>query len=237
MLRVLSAVAGAFLVAACASAPSVPPALDPSNPEAAQSPPVRTESVLDAPSIVQLPATAKADPPAAHAEHGAEPARDSGVSGDTVYVCPMHPEVRSDKPGQCPKCGMNLVPEKKRKKAPATDHSSHAPPSEDRSSHPPATEDHSSHASPTKEQPSRTAPTEDHSSHAPATKDHSSHVPAAPTAPSTTPPPAKKPGATKKAAPVYSCPMHPEVRSDKPGRCPKCGMPLELEKPKTGGAR
>lgn len=26
-----------------------------------------------------------------------------------VYTCPMHPEVQSDKPGQCPKCGMDLV--------------------------------------------------------------------------------------------------------------------------------
>ncbi len=26
---------------------------------------------------------------------------------------------------------------------------------------------------------------------------------------------------------VYSCPMHPEVKSDKPGKCPKCGMKLE----------
>jgi YHS domain-containing protein len=25
-----------------------------------------------------------------------------------VYTCPMHPEVQSDKPGKCPKCGMNL---------------------------------------------------------------------------------------------------------------------------------
>jgi rubrerythrin len=29
-----------------------------------------------------------------------------------VYTCPMHPEVTSDKPGKCPKCGMNLVPKK-----------------------------------------------------------------------------------------------------------------------------
>ena len=25
------------------------------------------------------------------------------------YTCPMHPDVISDKPGKCPKCGMDLV--------------------------------------------------------------------------------------------------------------------------------
>jgi Cu+-exporting ATPase len=29
----------------------------------------------------------------------------------TVYVCPMHPDVRQDHPGVCPKCGMALEPE------------------------------------------------------------------------------------------------------------------------------
>ncbi len=29
------------------------------------------------------------------------------------------------------------------------------------------------------------------------------------------------------AAQTYTCPMHPEVRQDKPGSCPKCGMALE----------
>jgi membrane fusion protein, copper/silver efflux system len=28
------------------------------------------------------------------------------------YTCPMHPEVISDKPGNCPKCGMTLVEKK-----------------------------------------------------------------------------------------------------------------------------
>ena len=27
------------------------------------------------------------------------------------YICPMHPEVRQDEPGDCPKCGMHLVPD------------------------------------------------------------------------------------------------------------------------------
>ncbi len=27
--------------------------------------------------------------------------------------------------------------------------------------------------------------------------------------------------------PLYTCPMHPEIRQDHPGSCPKCGMALE----------
>lgn len=33
-----------------------------------------------------------------------------------------------------------------------------------------------------------------------------------------------------KAAVVYTCSMHPEVTSDKPGVCPKCGMDLVVKK-------
>ncbi|MET3442137.1 Cu+-exporting ATPase [Variovorax paradoxus] len=29
----------------------------------------------------------------------------------TIYTCPMHPEIRQDHPGNCPKCGMTLEPE------------------------------------------------------------------------------------------------------------------------------
>jgi len=35
---------------------------------------------------------------------------------------------------------------------------------------------------------------------------------------------------TSKSGKVYTCPMHPEVKSDKPGPCPKCGMNLVPEK-------
>lgn len=44
-----------------------------------------------------------------------------------MYTCPMHPEIRQDKPGMCPECGMNLVPEKKRKEhAGHSEHDRHA---------------------------------------------------------------------------------------------------------------
>jgi hypothetical protein len=45
-------------------------------------------------------------------------------------------------------------------------------------------------------------------------------------------PPPSKPQASSGRAPVsersvvYTCPMHPEVTSASPGRCPKCGMTL-----------
>ncbi|MEO8550752.1 MAG: heavy metal-binding domain-containing protein, partial [Kofleriaceae bacterium] len=49
----------------------------------------------------------------------ADPAKYLGVAAapitaeepDTIYTCPMHPEVRQRGPGTCPKCGMALEPE------------------------------------------------------------------------------------------------------------------------------
>ncbi len=32
------------------------------------------------------------------------------VAEGTIYTCPMHPEIRQPKPGNCPKCGMALEP-------------------------------------------------------------------------------------------------------------------------------
>jgi hypothetical protein len=68
-----------------------------------------------------------AAPTAAH-EHDYEREQEASVK----YTCPMHPEVVSDRPGKCPKCGMTLVPmgESKRR-TPNAEHrmsnSEHAP--------------------------------------------------------------------------------------------------------------
>ena len=35
----------------------------------------------------------------------------SAPSSNTMWTCPMHPEVQEANPGACPKCGMDLVPE------------------------------------------------------------------------------------------------------------------------------
>ncbi|WP_312844025.1 copper-transporting P-type ATPase [Diaphorobacter nitroreducens] len=59
-------------------------------------------------------------PPAAaphgqHLHHSPQVPRPSAAppappTADTVYTCPMHPEVRQSGPGHCPKCGMALEP-------------------------------------------------------------------------------------------------------------------------------
>lgn len=35
---------------------------------------------------------------------------DAAPAAGTIYTCPMHPEIRQDHPGSCPKCGMALEP-------------------------------------------------------------------------------------------------------------------------------
>lgn len=102
------------------------------------------------------------------------------------YICPMHPEIAQDKPGNCPKCGMNLVQVNAK-----------------------AGEEHPQHQHKEKE-------TEKHSGH----EQHTAPIV----------------NITKaKGFQKYTCPMHPQVVQDEPGKCPLCGMTLvPLTKPKEG---
>ena len=53
-------------------------------------------------------------------------------------------------------------------------------------------------------------------------------------APGAPPPPGTAHVAAARPEGVYTCPMHPAIRQDRPGRCPKCGMTLELAMPAVG---
>jgi len=39
-------------------------------------------------------------------------AKNQNTAATKSYTCSMHPEVISDKPGKCPKCGMELIEKK-----------------------------------------------------------------------------------------------------------------------------
>ncbi|KTC78135.1 copper-transporting P-type ATPase [Legionella brunensis] len=48
-----------------------------------------------------------------HSSHHVSPVKKSATRdlGKAIYTCPMHSEIRQDKPGNCPICGMALEPE------------------------------------------------------------------------------------------------------------------------------
>ncbi|HEY6071666.1 MAG TPA: heavy metal-binding domain-containing protein, partial [Chthoniobacterales bacterium] len=62
---------------------------------------------------------------AQHEHH--QPTQAQEQSSKQFYTCPMHPEIVRNEPGQCPKCGMTLVPIKEKKKSAPT-HAAHNAP-------------------------------------------------------------------------------------------------------------
>ncbi len=158
----------------------------------------------------------------------------SNTSQKVIYTCPMHPEVQKSNPGNCPKCGMTLV-----KKTIKTTSSKTVPAiKQSNSARKPVTAKKDMSSTDvnemTREMKDMMAEMKDmmvemrnmmHSGNMPGDtmpgmknmdmkkQDKSNNV-----------------QSTTKVS--YTCPMHPEVKSDKPGNCPKCGMKLVKEKPK-----
>ena len=127
-----------------------------------------------------------------------------------VYVCPMpeHVSITYDHPGNCPICGMALVP---------------VTPGELKQLLPGGKVLYY-----TCPMPEHASVHEDKPGKCPICGMTLIPVMAPPVAATNSAPAnANSPSETKPAAKqLYTCPMHPDVISDKPGQCPKCGMNL-----------
>jgi Ni,Fe-hydrogenase III large subunit len=167
--------------------------------------------------------------------------------GKNIYTCPMHPEVQSDQPSNCPKCGMALVKkddemqsmdktgnegEKQQHEHMHTDmHQQQVKEEKDIFTcpmHPEIQRDKPGNCpicgmtlmkKHNEEQQAGMNKNEgdghhlhEHMQGDMIHREHESKQPQN-----------KEVADDKK---VYSCPMHPEIQSNEPGQCPKCGMRL-----------
>lgn len=64
-------------------------------------------------------AAAQANPPEGEPGHKHVLVKKTDAQGKTYYTCSMHPQVRTDQPGQCPICGMQLIKKMESASAPA----------------------------------------------------------------------------------------------------------------------
>ena len=157
----------------------------------------------------------------AHAQEGmAHKGHDKSTDG-TKYYCTMHCEGDKtyDQTGDCPVCGMHLVPV-----VPGGEHGKHSHAS---TSHEHTHNEHThTHEMMAPAQPATASDKYYCSMHCEGDKTYDQ--------PGDCPvcgmPLIKEVSLESKKQVVYSCPMHPEVKSDKPGSCPKCGMDLVPEK-------
>ncbi|MEO6280178.1 copper-translocating P-type ATPase [Roseateles sp.] len=173
------------------------------------------------------------------------PANQDARFSAAVYSCPMHPEVRQDHPGNCPKCGMTL--QLATDDNAQTGHSHHAT-SPSGPMHPGAPEMRGAesnlslaadtvytcpmHPEIQQERPGncpKCGMTLQLATQGNAQSDHSHHAtsPTEQAQPEAPEMPAAESNLSQAAGTVYTCPMHPEIRQQRPGNCPKCGMTLE----------
>ena len=138
------------------------------------------------------------------------------------YVCPMHPEIVRDEPGDCPKCGMFLVPREAQENS-TTAHDEHeklVSPGADVSAQ---ASDHDHQKTSTEYFcPMHPEVVQDEPGDCP--KCGMFLEPRDKTAESKV---AESKHEPHEASVEYFCPMHPEVVQNEPGDCPKCGMFLE----------
>jgi RND family efflux transporter MFP subunit len=135
----------------------------------------------------------------------------AGITNTMVYICPMpeHVAIRYDHPGNCPICGMLLVPVTEQtlaKLQPGGRVEYYTCPMTD--------------ACPT---PGHGAVKYDKPGKCPVCGMTLIPVMGAPPAPAK---PEVSTGAGEQPSPLYFCPMHPEVVSNESGKCPKCNMDL-----------
>ena len=76
---------------------------------------IKCKAKFDASPMQYMTALTSAAPAGSNAVQPAVPVPSpetppAPAAAGTVYTCPMHPEIRQDHPGNCPKCGMTLEP-------------------------------------------------------------------------------------------------------------------------------